>query len=229
MSDRRTEKRWDVCLDAVWYGKSGNYQARVTDLSEGGCYVDSLGEAQVGEVIAFKLQLPEGEWLELTGAVRYDHYSDFGDSTTPKVGFKIKPIDQLAIRGTYSEAFRAPGPAEVGGSSFGFTSVGILSQGNPEIKPEKAKSYTLGLIAEPFPGTSATVDFWRIDRTNEIVQADPAAISAGQCTTACDGSDAAHPNRVNAQGLPGTQANTFLYYDGDGNLSTVTGFYGNAA
>jgi len=181
-------------------------------------------QAIYGEVVA-----PVAKWLELTGAVRYDHYSDFGDSTTPKVGFKIKPIDQLAIRGTYSEAFRAPGPAEVGGSSFGFTSVGILSQGNPEIKPEKAKSYTLGLIAEPFPGTSATVDFWRIDRTNEIVQADPAAISAGQCTTACDGSDAAHPNRVNAQGLPGTQANTFLYYDGDGNLSTVTGFYGNAA
>src|SRR3954451_15289154 len=67
MSDRRTEKRWDVCLDAVWDGKSGNHHARVTDLSEGGCYVDSLGEAQVGEVIAFKLRVPEGEWLGLNG------------------------------------------------------------------------------------------------------------------------------------------------------------------
>jgi len=83
MSDRRTEKRWDVCLDAVWYGKSGNYQARVTDLSEGGCYVDSLGEAQVGEVIAFKLQLPEGEWLELTGEVAHQ---------TPPLGFGLRFI-----------------------------------------------------------------------------------------------------------------------------------------
>jgi len=181
-------------------------------------------QAIYGEVVA-----PVAKWLELTGAARYDHYSDFGDSVTPKVGFKIKPIDQFAIRGTYSEAFRAPGPAEVGGSSFGFTSVGILSQGNPNIKPEKAKSYTLGLIAEPFPGTSATVDFWRINRTNEIVQADPAAISSGQCTTSCDGTDAQHPDRRNAQGLPGSQANTFLYYDADGTLSAVTGFYGNAA
>ena len=83
MSDRRTEKRWDVCLDAVWYGKSGNYQARVTDLSEGGCYVDSLGEAQVGEVIAFKLQLPEGDWLELTGEVAHQ---------TPPLGFGLRFI-----------------------------------------------------------------------------------------------------------------------------------------
>jgi len=71
MSDRRTEQRWDVCLDAVWDGKSGNYDARVTDLSEGGCYVDTMGEAQVGEVIVFKLQLPDGEWLELSGEVAH--------------------------------------------------------------------------------------------------------------------------------------------------------------
>jgi len=179
--------------------------------------------ALYGEVTA-----PVTKWLELTGAARYDHYSDFGDSTTPKIGFKVKPIDQLAIRGTYSEAFRAPGPAETGGSSFGFTSVGILSQGNPNIKPEKAKSYTLGLIVEPIAGTSATVDFWKIDRKNEIVQADPAAISAGQCTAACDGTGGT-PDRTNAQGVPGSQANTFLYYDAEGNLTTVTGFYGNAA
>ena len=71
MTDRRNEKRWDVCLDAVWDGKSGNYVARVTDLSEGGCYVDTMGEAQVGEVIAFKLQLPDGEWFELNGEVAH--------------------------------------------------------------------------------------------------------------------------------------------------------------
>ena len=91
--------------------------------------------ALFGEVTA-----PVTKWLELSGAVRYDHYSDFGDTTNPKFGFKIKPIEQLAIRGTYSEAFRAPGPAESGGSTLGFTSVGIISIGDPSIKPETAKS-----------------------------------------------------------------------------------------
>ena len=81
MSDRRSEKRLDVCLDAVWDGKSGNYTARVTDLSEGGCYVDTMGAAQIGEVIVFKLQLPDGEWLDLSGEVAHQ---------TPPLGFGLR-------------------------------------------------------------------------------------------------------------------------------------------
>ena len=81
MSDRRKEERLEVCLDAVWDGKSGNYTARVTDLSEGGCYVDTLGDAHVGEIISFKLQLPSGEWLDLTGEVAHE---------TPPLGFGLR-------------------------------------------------------------------------------------------------------------------------------------------
>src|ERR1044072_1818357 len=82
MSDRRSEKRWDVCLDAVWDGKSGNYVARVAALSAGGCYVDPLGEAQIGEVLAFKLQLPDGEWLALRGEVAHQ-------TPPPGVGLRV--------------------------------------------------------------------------------------------------------------------------------------------
>lgn len=81
MSDRRTEKRWEVSLDAVWDGKSGNYSARVTDLSEGGCYVDTLGEAQVGEILSFKIQMPNGEWIELSGEVAHQN---------PPLGFGMR-------------------------------------------------------------------------------------------------------------------------------------------
>lgn len=81
MSDRRTEKRWEVSLDAVWDGKSGNYSARVTDLSEGGCYVDTLGEAQVGEILSLKIQMPNGEWIELSGEVAHQ---------TPPLGFGMR-------------------------------------------------------------------------------------------------------------------------------------------
>jgi Tfp pilus assembly protein PilZ len=84
MSDRRNEKRWEVCLDAVWDGKSGNYSARVTDLSEGGCYVDTLGEAQVGEVLTLRLQLPNGDWLELTGQIAHQ---------TPPLGFGVRFVN----------------------------------------------------------------------------------------------------------------------------------------
>lgn len=169
--------------------------------------------AVYGEVAA-----PVTKWLELNGALRYDKYSDFGSTTNPKVGFKLKPMDILAIRGTYAEAFRAPGPAESGGSSFGFTTYGILSQGSPDIKPETAKSYSLGLVVEPLPGTSATLDFWKVDRKNEIVQADPAGIVAGRPDTGTPGSR-----------TEGAQPGTFIYYDANGDIGTVTGFYRNAA
>ena len=162
---------------------------------------------------------PVTKWMELSGAVRRDHYSDFGNSTTPKVGFKVKPLDQFAFRGTYSEAFRAPGPAETGGTSFGFTSVGILSLGDPNIKPEKAKSYTLGFIVEPKPGTNLTVDLWRIKRKDEIVQADPAQIIPA---------DALVSGGVPNSKLPGALPNTFIFYDVEGNLGAVSGPYSNA-
>jgi iron complex outermembrane recepter protein len=175
---------------------------------------------KVGAVFG-EVNAPVTSWLELNGALRFDKYSDVGDSTTPKVGFKLKPLDWVALRGTYAEAFRAPSPAEAGGSSFGFTFVGILSQGDPKLKPETAKSFTLGLVAEPLPGTSATIDYWRIDRKNEIVQADPnLIIPTGQCVNECPG--------LANQRLPGAQSNTFMYYDADGSLSTVTGFFQNA-
>jgi hypothetical protein len=84
MNERRNEKRMEVCLDAVWDANSGKHSARITDLSEGGCYVDSLGQAQVGEVLNVKLQLPNGEWLELAGEVAHQ---------MPPIGFGVRFVD----------------------------------------------------------------------------------------------------------------------------------------
>ena len=82
--DRRREKRWDVCLDAVWDSRSGNFTARATDLSEGGCYIDSLNQPSVGEFLHLKLQLPNGDWLELTGEVAHQ---------TPPLGFGLRFVE----------------------------------------------------------------------------------------------------------------------------------------
>src|ERR1044071_2226502 len=66
MDERRSEKRLEVSLDAVWDGH-GNRPARITDLSEGGCFVDTTGEALIGEQLTFRVQLPDGNRLDLTG------------------------------------------------------------------------------------------------------------------------------------------------------------------
>ncbi|RYC03309.1 PilZ domain-containing protein, partial [Ciceribacter ferrooxidans] len=44
MDERRSKPRLNVSLDAFWHGETGRQSARVTDLSEGGCYLDTVGE-----------------------------------------------------------------------------------------------------------------------------------------------------------------------------------------
>ena len=82
--ERRNKRRFDVCLDAIWDGSRGNSRARVTDLSEDGCYVDSMSEATPGETLCLRVLLPSGEWLELTGEVAHSFSS---------VGFGMRFVD----------------------------------------------------------------------------------------------------------------------------------------
>lgn len=67
-----------------------------------------------------ELSAPIVKMLEIDGAVRYDHYNTYtpGD-TTPKVGFKFTPVQQVALRGTFSKGFRAPNPVESQSSGAG--------------------------------------------------------------------------------------------------------------
>ena len=56
--------------------------------------------------------LPVMKQLEVNAALRYDHYSDAGNSTTPKLGIKWTPTKEVALRGTISKGFRAPSSTE---------------------------------------------------------------------------------------------------------------------
>ena len=125
--------------------------------------------------------------VEAQLAVRHDHYSDYGNSTTPKVGLKWSATPAFMVRGTYAEGFRAPtlveNSTDVRNAFTSFrdpfrcnaqyklgcsTSSAYQSGANPELKPETAKSYTLGLAWEPSSSFLATVDLWQIKRINEI-------------------------------------------------------------
>lgn len=125
--------------------------------------------------------------LEANVAVRHDHYSDYGNSTTPKVGLKWSATPAFMVRGTYAEGFRAPtlveNSTDVRNAFVSIrdpfrcnarytlgcsTSSPYESGANPELKPETAKSYTLGLAWEPSSSFLATLDLWQIKRVNEI-------------------------------------------------------------
>ncbi|MET0980558.1 MAG: TonB-dependent receptor [Telluria sp.] len=141
--------------------------------------------------------LPE---LELTAAMRWDEFTDVGSSFTPKAGFKWTPSRQFALRGTFAKGFRAPSAAEngVGGLAAFSTAadplrcglgveaacnpaaIAVITSPNPALDPERSKSYNLGVIWDPLPRTSISVDFWRIKRKNEInQQLIDAAIASG--------------------------------------------------
>jgi iron complex outermembrane receptor protein len=136
--------------------------------------------------------------LHLSG--RYDHYDTSGNSFTPAASFKWTPSQMFALRGTFARGFRAPNPAETGnaGSFFSFNGIAdpILCPGGPNnpyaagtvigsctlqptyvqttsqnLSPEKSKSYTLGVVLQPIREINATLDYYKIDVTNQIVTA----------------------------------------------------------
>ena len=74
MSDeRRNAERVPFPLEARWEGQSGRHTARISDISLGGCYIESLGQVTVGESVSFEVQLPTGRWMRLRGTVAYQH------------------------------------------------------------------------------------------------------------------------------------------------------------
>ena len=55
-----------------------------------------------------EMNIPVLKSLDFTLAARYDHYSDFGSTTNPKVSFRFEPSKAFLLRGSYSTGFRAP-------------------------------------------------------------------------------------------------------------------------
>ena len=157
--------------------------------------------ATFAEIVA-----PVTKTLELDGAVRFDHFDNAGNSTTPKLGFKWTPTNAFALRGTYATGFRAPNSAESGKSGQAYLAGatndpilcpgGIPATGNiaagsvigacsyqpttlnsasNNLKPEKSKSGTLGVILEPIKGWSTTLDLYEIKIENQIIAGNPSA------------------------------------------------------
>ena len=70
MSDnRRSDERFPTNLQAKWIGVTGEHDGRVEDLSAGGCFVNTTGRVDEGEIVVVEIQLRPGERLELRGEV----------------------------------------------------------------------------------------------------------------------------------------------------------------
>lgn len=121
--------------------------------------------------------------LDLNIAVRTEAYSDFGDTTTPKVGLRYVPLPNLTLRATWGKSFKAPNFNQTAAAGniyyYRATSVGgtdanqaalVEYGGNPNLKPEKATSWTAGLDwTETITGIKVTSTYFHIDYTDRVV------------------------------------------------------------
>lgn len=125
---------------------------------------------------------PWAERLELTLAGRIEDYDDVGRTTNPKLGLLWAPHGDLRLRASYGTSFRAPNLTEVydtEGISPTFLANGagqtltlVLSGGNTELKPEEARTWTVGFdyAPEAVPGLSVSLSAFDIRFSGQIGQ-----------------------------------------------------------
>lgn len=138
-------------------------------------------------VLGHNMELPGFYSFEITGAGRYDTYSDFGDTWNPKVGVRWQPLDQsLTVRASYSESFKAPTfddlytPSQENFPELRNPVTGVFEQirefqtGNPNLLPETAVNYSAGLVYTPpkVKGLTLGLDWFRIEQQDVAGSAD---------------------------------------------------------
>ncbi|WP_454254195.1 TonB-dependent receptor plug domain-containing protein [Pseudomonas sp. Marseille-Q8238] len=154
------------------------------------------------------------ERWDLSLAARYEHYSDFGDTTSGKLSTRYALTPELAIRGTISNGFRAPSLQQQYYSSS-LTAwrtsplTGQLEQaitryvtvddaagkalGAKALKAEKSTNYSLGLVATPTPNLNLSLDLYQIDIRDRILQTSNLQGNAVSALLAAQGLD---PNQI---------------------------------
>jgi iron complex outermembrane receptor protein len=105
--EHRTEDGYDS-PDALI--NSGNTTGNARTATAGGYDLD---EAYLELAVPVLADVPFAKLLDFSLATRYSDYSNFGDTLNSKFGFRWKPIDDLLVRGNWSEGFRAPSISEL--------------------------------------------------------------------------------------------------------------------
>lgn len=129
------------------------------------------------------VEIPLTEKLTVEGAVRFEDYSDFGDTQTGKFSARYDFTPAFALRGSISTAFRAPSlqqsfftstasviqdGAVVETGTFPATSVVATALGGRPLEPETSTNYSLGAVVR-LGRFDLTVDAYKIDIDDQIV------------------------------------------------------------
>lgn len=127
--------------------------------------------------------------LRLGVAGRHENFSDFGNTTNGKVTARYTALDQLIFRASASTGFRAPslsqGNFSAISTNFLANAAGVLEAfqvgtyrvdtpiarilGATDLKPEKSKNFSGGVVWQPLANLEITADYFHIDIEDRIV------------------------------------------------------------
>ncbi|HIG60411.1 MAG TPA: TonB-dependent receptor [Gammaproteobacteria bacterium] len=171
-----------------------DYAALVDAQSEAGLIGGSAGNSAEGyrDVTAFSAEavFPVTDWLEIDAAVRVDNYSDFGNATSPRIGaaMKVPGYEQIALRASWGQGFRAPDMSDLygltsfsassGKDHWGCEQVGqdpcpsrqfdTYIGSNPNLEAEESESFSLGGDWEFMDNWMAGMTYWNLKLINSI-------------------------------------------------------------
>lgn len=148
-----------------------------------------------------EVTLPFRPWLEVTGALRLEHYvRRVGTTLDPKLTVLVSPSPSLSLRAALGTSFRAPSTFQTHGVQTHFVNIldhdgtrtfaGRRTIGNADLSPETSTAFNVGatwrqatglIFGAPFLGYELGVDYWRYafedvlhkDAAQAIVDADP--------------------------------------------------------
>jgi len=182
---------WDVfgagesiVLFGVEYAEI-DYENNIDPDSEAGLVGGSAGISNGGyrsfTSAFFEYALPINDGGEINLAGRYDHYSDFGGTFNPSIGYAQNITDSLTFRARWGEGYVAPdmvslyGPSDVYqtvdydpviDSVWGFT---VHESYNEALQPETSTSISAGLSWEYLEGHSVDLTYYKVEIDNVIV------------------------------------------------------------
>jgi iron complex outermembrane receptor protein len=209
------------------------YNDQYDSLSEGGVIGGSAGNSAGGtrQVKAAYVEavFPVQDNLEITTAARYDSYNDYGSDVSPKVSVRYNPTDELVLRASYGEGFRAPSlDILTQKESFSADSirdpqhceaVGLAATcsdqvdayviANPFLESETSTQFALGMAYEAAEWIDFSLDYFNIEIDNRIK-----AFSAGELVNL----------QNTGQSLPAGMQVTRL---SNGAIDSITRGYGN--
>lgn len=136
-----------------------------------------------------ELAVPVFQGFDMQLAVRHDRYTKIGGTTNPKVGFRYQPNQSILFRGSYNTGFKAPSfqqlspnvaPRDYTGTwsdpvrcpsdptQCAIIGLDYTDSGNPDLKPEKSKQGTFGVVVSPLQNLTVYADYWRVDLDQRI-------------------------------------------------------------